>query len=118
MHPCFQTKTILTTFANNMLSLLKVEDTLVVVSRCAWALANLCICIHKLVLTDCREPYDIPKQISNAVISLAQNYEDQSQTQGKILTSSIRALGSLGQFWATAALSTTEEAIEFQTTVN
>ena len=118
MHPCFQTKAILATFSNNILSLLKTEDTLVVVSRCAWALANLCICIHQLVQTDCHEPYDVPKQISHAVISLAQNYEDQSQTQDKIRTSSIRALGSLGQFWASAALSTTEEANEFQTSMS
>jgi hypothetical protein len=118
MHECFQTEKLLTIFARSMLSLVKEEDTLVVVSRCAWAMANLCLCIRTLVKTDCSDPYALPKQISDAVIYLAQNYEDQSQTQDKIRTSSIRALGALGQFWASVALSTTDEANEFQTAVN
>ena len=49
------------------------------------------------------------KQISDVVVSLAKDYDDQSQTQDKIRTSSIRALGSLGQYWAKQSIDVQED---------
>ena len=49
------------------------------------------------------------KRISDVVVSLAKDYDDQSQTQDKIRTSSIRALGSLGQYWAKQSIDVQED---------
>jgi hypothetical protein len=131
-----QNEEILRKFANDLLSILEKEETLVVVSRCTWALANLCSCLipeqpHReggslgndlKYKNMSRNFFNLTKRISDVVISLAENFEDQSQTQDKIRTSSIRALGSLGQYWSVQSINkqTTSgvENVEFQTVVS
>ena len=130
-----QTEEMLRSFAKDLLAILEKEQTLVVVSRCAWALANLCSCLVPKQKNDRQEKSDnkamtgannsenlfnLTKHISDVVVSLAENFEDQSQTQDKIRTSSIRALGSLGQYWAIhygLYNSLAIENMEFQTVV-